>query len=71
MPAESVSEVRSPIRSGRPAVAALMRSRTRSSMGSTRYLVASFMKSAWSSLSFAGLEAARSLVRLKSSLRVS
>ena len=70
MPSESVSDVRSPIRSGRPAVAALTRSRTRSSMGSTRYLIASFMKRSCSSLSFAGFEAARSLTRLKS-LRVS
>ena len=70
MPACSVSDVRSPIRSGRPASFALTRSTTRSSMGSTRYFTASFMNRSCISFSFAGFWAARSLTRLKS-LRVS
>ena len=38
MPSASVSDVRPPIRSGRPTMAALRRSNTRSSIGSTWYL---------------------------------
>ena len=66
MPSASVSDVRPPIRSGRPTSAALMRSKTRSSIGSTWYFSASFMKRACISASFSGFFAARSVERLKS-----
>ena len=70
MPACSVSDVRSPMRSGRPAIFALTRSTERSSMGSTRYFTASFRNRSCSSFNFAGFLAARSFARLKS-VRVS
>ena len=55
------------MRSGRPAMAALKRSRTRSSSGRTLYFTASSMKSALRASTFSGYLAARSFVRLKSS----
>ncbi len=66
MPSYSVNDVRPAIRSGRPASFAFRRSMLRSSIGSTRYFVASEMNRSCSSLSFAGSLAARSLARLKS-----
>lgn len=66
IPGYTVRLVRPAIKSGRPAVAAFMRSRVRSSRGSTWYLVASARKRACSSFSFAGFLAARLLARLKS-----
>ena len=70
MPSASVSELRPAIRSGRPTLAAMMRSNRRSSIGSAKFFSASYMNSAWSSASFSGYFADRSSTRLKS-LRVS
>ena len=51
MPGYTVNEVRSPIRSGLPAIEALKRSTVRSSSGRTSYLIASAMKRSCNSAS--------------------
>jgi hypothetical protein len=66
MPSASVSEVRPPIRSGRPTIDARARSNTLSSIGRTWYFAASVMNRACICASFSGCFAARSVVRLKS-----